>query len=540
MKKLWGDSGISVILLPSGQQGNALLDIAKSWTELRLLGPAIWITPELIQDPSKNPPLQAGLVMGLDKTGELSVHQVDLFRALAKYSVKKLRLVSVRPVSDSVDFDDKQDQLISTISNYLAVSRPQLGKANPGASDSASFIKLCLITNPTEFKNASARKFGSGQFNGIFVASPEDRSSPLAGDGFVRHLAGERQFDGFTMMHLATIAGLWLGLPNGSYEIDGQEGWLENKATISRVFVSAILTDGLARRASTHVLEKAADAENGFVDFGMDMPVEGTYPIPDGQVDDYIRSAVELTFSFENGALAYKPQPAPELPDPYKRGVLGFLGEFFKFSGGRLARIPVYAGIYLYRGFVRALNTIFQGGKDGLFRVNEPEEQLDKNDQNLMAQRDQVFAEKERADAAIRSPFIPSQVRSTPALWTSIRKLTFGLLDGSNLGQFGYQRGENGWPIFYRVSSMFHDPANVLTVSQGDGSGQTELDWSSVSKAQNLLQTVTSDLESKASKRAKIAGKSEEIELEIAEITAKRRELQDLLEDILETEGTNR
>ena len=35
-------------------------------------------------------------------------------------------------------------------------------------------------------------------------------------------------------------------------------------------------------------------------------------------------------------------------------------------------------------------------------------------------------------------------------------------MDGSNLSQFGITRSDNGWPVFYRVDSVFPDPAGTF------------------------------------------------------------------------------
>ena len=495
MSSFWGESGISVVLLPGGQQGDALLGLARSWTEAGLIGPAVWITPDLIKVQELAPPMQYGFVIARDGAGELETRKVDLFRLLAEHYVNVLRLVAVRPTSPSKHFDDQQSQLINLVSKYVSVTRPQLVHAKPGSSENSRFLKIGLITAPTEFVNSETRSMSVGQFNAVYVASPEDRTSPLAGDAFVRDLDDNRRFDGFTMMHLATVSGLWLGLPQSVYEFDKQEGWFQDQATIARVFVSGILTDGLARRASAHVLERAGDPVKGFIDFGSDVPIQGTFAIPESQIDDYIKSATALTFSFDDGSLQYKPVPPPVLPEPYRKGIFGFLGEFFRFSGSRILRIPLYAGMYLYRGIVRALNTIFQGGNKGLFIIEEPSDPTDRSDEALLQQRNDVFAEKEKADRAISSPFVPSQVRSTPVLWSSIRKLTFGLLDGSNLHDFGYQRSESGWPIFYRLSSLFHDPFDVLKISDSDG--DREIKWSGLADASAELQKMSELLSSK-------------------------------------------
>ena len=42
----WPDAKTSIILLPSGVQGESLLALAAEWTKMGLLGPALWVQPE--------------------------------------------------------------------------------------------------------------------------------------------------------------------------------------------------------------------------------------------------------------------------------------------------------------------------------------------------------------------------------------------------------------------------------------------------------------------------------------------------------------
>jgi hypothetical protein len=108
-------------------------------------------------------------------------------------------------------------------------------------------------------------------------------------------------------------------------------------------------------------------------------------------------------------------------------------------------------------------------------------------------------------------------VRSTPELWERIRKLVFGFLDGSNLQLFGVKRQDNGWPIFYRVSSMFSDPADVLSVPDPlDESKRISLKWMDLAQASEiqvaLTQQVIKTKDSMSASLQKVVSSKEEIE----------------------------
>ena len=88
---------------------------------------------------------------------------------------------------------------------------------------------------------------------------------------------------------------------------------------------------------------------------------------------------------------------------------------------------------------------------------------------------------------------MPSKVRSTPELWSQIRKLTFGMLDGSNLENFKFTKGENGWSVFYKVSSLFNDPSRKLQLRNPspDEESSVELSWNDVAKSGELADSYT-------------------------------------------------
>lgn len=494
---IWGESGLSIILLPSGEQGQALFDVARAWTQLNLLSPSLWIKPEWFDDSKGNPPRQTASVIAPSSDGDVIDVEVDLFEQLARQDLSKIRLLVVRTATPSSAFDSKQDELVGIISGYLERAVPRTTSAKDPESAHSVLTKINLITAPTEFAPDYQHEVVDQLFNAHFVASPEDRSSPLSGDAFVRFEPGSGRFAGFTLLHVATLGALWHGLPQGGFELAQQANWSGDKVYVSRVFASAILTDGLIQRACARVLRRAANATEGFTDLSVDFAVDGTYPIPDSDVDGYIAKMVELTFGFRDGILTYKPAVEDEAPEKYRLGALAQLGDFFLFSGNKLLRVPYYTLRWFWKKLVGILNALFQGGNKGASEVVGPEDALDPRDTAVARKYDEVEHALQRAREAMLSPVGNSPVRSTPELWEKIRKLVFGFLDGSNLHLFGINRADNGWPIFYRVSSMFSDPADVLTVPDpADRRKKLNLKWMDLEQA----TSIQNDLRSQAAK----------------------------------------
>lgn len=490
---IWGESGLSIILLPSGEQGDALYAVAKAWTKLKLLAPSVWVRSENLDAKKGNPPRQTALVIGAARSGDPHEVEVDLFEQLARQNLTQIRLVVVRTAAPDLEFDQKQDELVEILNRYLEQSVPQLPYSSDQDAPATTLAKVNLLTGPTEFIPENQERMVNPLFNAHFVASTEDRSSPLAGDAFVRFEPSSGRFAGFTMLHVATLAALWQGLPRGGYELAKQANWSGDKVFVSRVFVSAILTDGLIQRACARVLKRASNAKDGFTDLSLDFAVEGTYPIPDADVDGFIDKMVQLTFDFRDGILQYKPAVEVSPPDKFKFTALKQLGDFFVFSGNKVLRIPYYTGLWFWRKTVKILNALFQGGGKGSAEVVGPDDKLDPRDDSVMKKFDQVADSLQKAKEALHSPVGNSPVRSTPELWEKIRKLVFGFLDGSNLHLFGIKRADNGWPIFYRVSSMFSDPAEVLTVPDPlDSKKKLALKWMDLAQATEIQNSLTS------------------------------------------------
>lgn len=539
MRDRWGEGGLTIVLLPSGELGTELLDVAKQWTDMKMLSQALWIKPELLASGTKKPPKQSALVLGEDRDGKPLEVEVDLFEQLARQQLLIVRLLVVRSVSESVDFDMEQNVLGDVLEKYLTQALPLPVATGYDRDKYTQFLRLNLVTAPTEFESEFGSQLVSNRFNGNFVAAAEDRSAPLAGDAFMRHEPPSRRFAAFTMMHVASIGALWTGLPKGLYELLNPDGATGSQIWVPRVFVSAILTDGLARRASSRVLSRIADPVAGAVDFATELPVDGTHQISDGDRDRYIDEMVKLTMGFDDKKLSYQPSPEAERVRALQVSMGAETLNFFRFGLDKLVSSPRHMGRWFRTKTARLLNILLHGGDDtGYASVRTPEEYVDPADTAIMANRADIVTEKGRADMTLRSPVTPSDVRSTPELWGNIRDIVFGMLDGSNLDRFGFVRSENGWPIFYRVSDLFADPATRIRVDPGDP-GSQELSWSRSTEALGLMRDISAGTvglqhQLDSSLRQVVEGSAH-----IDEANERIAELEAYLESLQEDEGVN-
>ncbi len=539
-ESIWKDAGISIIVLPSGTQGDSLLEVAKQWTELRLLAPSIWVRPELLTETRGGPPRQEAIVLGASRQGGIHTVSVDLFEQLAREKISTVRLLVVRTLAETVDFDQHQDRLVEILSTYLDHAVPQVRAEGQVDVLANPLVKLNLLMSPTEHASAHFERLTNPLFHAHFIASPEDRSTPESGNAFVHYEEGSAgRFAGLTMMHAATLAGIWYGLPRGGYELFRESQWTGNRVYVLRVFASAIITLSLIQRACARVLKSVSSPGYSYADLQGNLAVEGTFPIPDREVDGWIEKMVTITFDLQDGILRYKPAIDAD-PEARKRfGPVAQIVDFTRFSVDKLLRIPRYAWRWVLRKVAAVFTGLFQAGGKGSGEIDAPYEDVDVRDQELLTKFDGVFEVRDRAREATQSPLTSLQVRSSPELWGSVRKLVFGFLDGSNLAQFGIPKAENGWPIFYRVESLFSDPADSLSIPDPEEPGKDrQLGWMHIQDAKEVLGSLelqstrsSRQLEEVVRQRVQANTRVAELEEELADLGVRVELAQGRLDD---------
>ena len=450
-KNFWLESKASIILLPSGAQGEELFQLASSWAEVGLIGPALWIKPEEITLVDGEPPKIMAEIIGVGPERELVSVKVDLFEQLAREALRLIRFVKVRSATSSREFDSVQDKAVDLIEDYMSWAMPAPDKKLSDRDERQAFEVVNLICSPTEFRikdRANWLRPGRGM---TILAAPEDRTNPWATDAFVRD---NKKFSGFTLMHLASAAGIWNGLPIGTLELFEKEKSTREGVWISRTFFSGVLTDGLARRVAAGVLIEAA---NG--DFELPVAPVGTAFIEDSNHDSYVSSMVDASFTLDSGILEYSSPPPLGLLDKAKIGIGAQLASYFKFTGKKAQQMPYWTWMWIKRRVARKVQQEFQGD-EGRYEVGLGlEEPLDAQDNLLLSRFGTVRQAEERAKLAMQTPVRLSDLRSTPSLWAGLRELVFGSLDGGfDLSTRGFPLLEGDVrPIFRKVSNLFQD-----------------------------------------------------------------------------------
>jgi len=328
----WLDGKATIVVLPSGDEGKELFHLAENWSEVGLLGPALWVEPKRVSTPEGEPVVVEAVVLGNDRSGNHVQIAVDLFEQLAKENLNTIRLIQVRSVRPSVEFDEIQNTVARLVEDAVYSVIPA-GDTRDNRRVYMGFHVINLIAAPSshtvEQRLHEVLSSGGGA---TIVASPEDRSSPWSTDAFVRN---GKKFVGFVLMHLATAGGLWKGLPVGTLELFERENSAGESVFLSRVFVSSVLTDGLARRVSAQVLEDAIDPRVKHT-----VAPSGSAYIEDNVKDEYIDSMVNYLMKLDDAVLDYHQPPTLEDPDKANMGIWQALVAFLGLHGPSPSEFP--------------------------------------------------------------------------------------------------------------------------------------------------------------------------------------------------------
>ena len=272
-KKIWESEAVSIIVLPSGRQGDEILALAQEWSRSWLLTPALWMLadeiPKFEEDVSVDlqvPPNLSAYLLGRDAEQNSVKEEVDVFWTLGSQPFKKVRFIAVRTEQD-VELMRKTSVGAETAAEFIKRAIPRVAEGSDRDLTGAYFNTYNLIVSPTN-ERGIIQDVLSSFWDANLVAAAEDRATPLSTDSFVK--TGER-YIGFALAHIATTAGLWAGLPTSSAEINSEKVQ-SNQARLQRVFVRGVTSDTLSADVAHWALQKMNYADTNF-DLGL---VEGS------------------------------------------------------------------------------------------------------------------------------------------------------------------------------------------------------------------------------------------------------------------------
>jgi hypothetical protein len=264
-KKIWESGAVSIIVLPSGDQGRAILDLAQDWSRSWLLTPALWMLADEIPDFDPEieidlqvPPKLSAYLLGRDLEQNSVKEEVDVFWTLGSQPFTKVRFIAVR-TEQNAELMRKTSIAAETAAKFISRSIPQRFDQTPDELLGSYFSKYNLIIAPTNDRGVLEGVL-SQYWDANLIAAAEDRATPLSTDSFVK--VGER-FIGFALAHIATTAGLWAGLPVSSAEIKSEKTQ-HRQARLQRVFVRGVTSDTLSADVAHWALQKLNHSDTNF------------------------------------------------------------------------------------------------------------------------------------------------------------------------------------------------------------------------------------------------------------------------------------
>lgn len=449
-KTQWHAGSASVILLPGGAIGSELEQLIAEWTQSWMLKPAFWITEGQIQRGVAGPPRIMARV-----TGRNGSQVVDLFPQLSRLDIQNIRVIAARVVGSDCKVDRVQDEAIAVIEKYIEQSRPLITRNN-GVEVGISILKVNLVFAPTEQKGASFVELLENHWDVNLVVAPEDRATPNSFDGFTRY-EDTQKMNGFILSNIASTAGIWSGQQKSIFELSSQFADLspiQNQVRVMRTFVRGILSEGLAIRVAAEALRRAGNASESQIDGLRSEPNKHLVAYEKSESGKVIDKMVEDSLNFENGALRYKPikqeskvpldsvasvapleQAAPANPvaPKTKKGVFGSLKFFFRDSWSLIKVLPLWFFTAFWNFIARAVTLKLFGSRgrevaEGT--IDFPRTDLDKKDEeNLL----EIVDRRRKVKLVLESWPRNTLRKSEPTLWSDLRKIALGRLDGSTL-----------------------------------------------------------------------------------------------------------
>jgi hypothetical protein len=485
----WVNNSLSIVLLPSESRYEKVHEQLKQWIGDGLLGNFIWMTADDIQREEFGPPTTKGTVWGLDEDRELMGVEVNPFEEMARNRFKTVRLIAVRVLSNTFEPDEEEYAKFDLLSESIRLSLPlMMGQDQPG--DKTDLRRINLVIYPTELRKTDYSTVFKGQWDHHVVASPEDRKTPLSADRFVKE---DSRYPKFIAMHVAATGGLWNGIARSPFDDLAKPESGAHSYQLSRVFVNSVLTDGLSRRIAANVLSDIADPTVDLHAKGLVAEIPNTYFIEDHDIEEAVNEMVTIVFGLENGLLQFHEPDAEKELEAMRWTEWQSIGDFFKFSGQRFLAMPKWCWIWLRRRIGKKLQDSLVGPDGGLLIGIDQNDAEDIRDRQLFGAMEMIANNVKEAQKALVTPFRRTSTTSRPSLWSDLRQLVYGFLEGGELTKFGIKDSNGRYPMFSKVSDVIQDPQETWSIGT-ELQGLSEIKvvgWANIDKAPELVEIHT-------------------------------------------------
>lgn len=431
----FGDESVTVVLVPSGIEGDRLLELARIWTGSWLLSPGIWVRADDVPVGGELPPEIPAVVIGRAREGGPGEARVELFWKLGERFRPRVRLVAVRMKQDSQGLQNTA-VAIHEIDRYLTRALPLNSTWDSSHRDGeigTDFRRINLIVDAAEVSGLHSGMVFEYGWDINLVASPEDRAEPFGPDS--PPIAPERglhwdlsQYDpvlnraaryyGWVLGHVATAGGLWAGLDDSIYDERLGGGTSHELCIVQRVVVRGVLTDGLAIDLAISAMEaplRSGEQEARALQDALQ--AHGIEALPDALVPERVEELVNASLAgFRSEGFGYLPPPEVAQWTPVKESIGKAILRVIRVGWRASLRIPAI----LY-------SLVLQRASDKL-NVAEGETQVDSAltwDAGLPKIGQEVFRIPEVSKPSVTG------LRASPELWRDMKAILLSAVDGS-------------------------------------------------------------------------------------------------------------
>jgi len=516
----FGVDDVCVVVLPSGPEGDRILEVVRIWTGNWLLSPAIWVRSEDVPVNSDLPPEIPARIIGRSLEGGHAEAQIELFWTLGERHHPRVRLIAVQMKQDP-ELQELTKHAITHLDKYLLQAMPLDHEKDPlrdrdEGDTFTEFVRINLIVDAAEMDGVRASSVFRYDWNANVVASPEDRSEPYASDappiepdfadtstqGVVPGVAGRSdRYFGWVVGHLATSAGLWSGLGESIYALmQGRSGKAHEMCIVQRVTVRGIITDGLAVELGLLALSAAeSESEEQVRMIQSALQEHGLESIADVDVPERVALMVEETLQgFRNEGFGYREFISVPPFAPQEESIWRALGRYFSKGWNATLRIPAIITDLLLKRVGDRLTV-----KDGSTVVSGP---LTWN-AGIPRVDDGIFK------IPVAAPPSAAGLSAAPNLWRDLNALLFAAIDGNpNLthGSGLLTSPISGQRVVFPTrTDILPSPEQSWSLDPDAGlrlEGNAQLNWLDQARAEKSLKVITETHDARRDQLAQARG----------------------------------
>lgn len=402
------EQDLSVILVPDGEVGTDLIEMAEAWLRAGLLRASAWLSPSHVERLESGPPrVRCVHLVGRE------ARDSDLFTVVGTQRLDRLRLIVVHPSGLPREAHSSLSDTGIELSRLLTAVLP-LGT---GPDDRGTLVHRIKLVVPTSEATDLPSDVLQADWDMNAVVSPEDRPDVDRGSVFVRQGLNHL---GHICNAVCAVGGLWSGMPAGALDSvtsdsTTSDGWLH----VIRATARAVSGGNRLEQLAEQTIDTIDDLDTSdFVRWGR------RAADPEGLAERGVAYLLET----EHWAVPTSRQSLERRRD--QRAAGGVIGHAIQYNlrlFGTGWRWLVRSG---EEAISRALTDKLVGQESDVHVVLRP---VTPTDLTSLGQREERAARRTIGEAVGREGAtldVPA-----PETWRDLRQMTLSLVDGAELSE---------------------------------------------------------------------------------------------------------